>query len=101
MSEDSSKDEAEISVPSNFKSCTIQDRKIVLWQPKRVKPKMMGEYYDEPEGVKKTDLANLDEDPRPIYIATNLTLEEEELLISTLKDSSKSTMMFLNGVTKT
>ena len=78
--------EVEMDVPSNFKSYTIQDRRIVLQQPKRVKPEIMGESYDGPEDAKKIDLANPGEEPRPVYIATDLTAEEEELLIATLKE---------------
>ena len=78
-----------MDVPSNFKSYTIQDRRIVLQQPKRVKPEIMGESYDGPEDAKKIDLANPGEEPRPVYIATDLTAEEEELLIATLEGVSR------------
>ena len=67
---DESSDAEEVDVPSNFKSYTIQDRKIMLQQPKRVKPEQLGESYDGPEDAKKVDLANPGEEPRPIYIAT-------------------------------
>ena len=39
-----------------------------------------------PEDAKLIDLANAGENPRPVYIATDLLPEEEELLISTLKE---------------
>ena len=42
----------------------------------------MGESYMG----QKMDLANPSEEPRPVYIATDLTPEEEELLITTLKE---------------
>ena len=83
---DESSDADEVDVPSNFKSYTIQDRKIMLQQPKRVKPEQLGESYDGPEDAKKVDLANPGEESRPVYIATDLTLEDETLLIATLKE---------------
>ena len=46
----------------------------------------MGELYDGSKDAKKIDLANLGEEPRPVYIATDLTLEEKEILIATLKE---------------
>ena len=57
----SSSDDFEIEdgaarVPSNFKKFTIQDRKIVLQQPIRVRPENPGESYDGPEDAKKIDL---------------------------------------------
>lgn len=46
----------------------------------------MGESYDGPEDAKMVDLANPGEEPRPLYIATDLKTKEEEFFISTLKD---------------
>ncbi|MCO5588455.1 hypothetical protein L7F22_042411 [Adiantum nelumboides] len=42
--------------------------------------------YDWPEDAKKIDLAEPGEDPNPIYIATDLSPEEEEELIKLLRD---------------
>ena len=75
-----------MSVPSNFKRYTIADRKILLQQPQRTKIKEAGESYDGPEDSKKVDLAKPGEEPRLVYIATDLTQEEEDLLISALKE---------------
>ncbi|MCO5576761.1 hypothetical protein L7F22_030580 [Adiantum nelumboides] len=41
--------------------------------------------YDGPKKAKKIDLAEPREEPKPAYIATDLTEEEEQLLIATLK----------------
>ena len=46
---------------------------------------MLGVSYDGLEDAKKINLVEQREDPRPTWIATNLSQEEEELLISTLK----------------
>ena len=67
-----------ISVPSNCKRYTIEDRTIKLQTPQRVKPQQQGESYDGPEDAKWVDLANPGEEPRPVYIATDLLPEEEE-----------------------
>ena len=76
-----------ISVPSNFKRYTIEDQKIKLQKPQRIKPQQFGESYDGPEDAKLIDLANAGESPKPVYIATDLLPEEEELLI--IKEPSK------------
>ncbi|MCO5552095.1 hypothetical protein L7F22_005605 [Adiantum nelumboides] len=44
-----------------------------------------GTSYDGLEKAKKIDLAEPGEEPKPAYIATDLTEEEEQLLIATLK----------------
>ena len=62
-----------MSVPSNFKRYTIADRKILLQQPQRTKIKEAGESYDGPEDSKKVDLPEPGEEPRPVYIAIDLT----------------------------
>ena len=50
MSEmDSVEGEEGIMVPSNFKTYTVQDRKIVTQSPKRDKPTNLGESYDGPK----------------------------------------------------
>ena len=86
-SSDESTDEEDddISVPSNFKRFTVQDRHVVLQRPNQQKPKTPGVSYDGPEDAKKIDLAEPGEEPRLTWIATDLSQEEEELLISMLK----------------
>ncbi|MCO5563145.1 hypothetical protein L7F22_016782 [Adiantum nelumboides] len=44
-----------------------------------------GTSYDGPEKAKKIDLAEPGEEPKPAYIAIDLTEKEEQLLIPTLK----------------
>ncbi|MCO5575757.1 hypothetical protein L7F22_029561 [Adiantum nelumboides] len=73
-----------MDVPSHYKTYTIQDRKIIVQQPMR-ELKEPGTSYDGPEKAKKIDLAEPGEEPKPAYIATDLTEEEEQLLIATLK----------------
>ncbi|MCO5564364.1 hypothetical protein L7F22_018024 [Adiantum nelumboides] len=73
-----------MDVPSHYKKYTIQDRKIIVQQPMR-ELKKPGTSYDGPEKAKKIDLAKPGEEPKPAYIATDLTKEEEQLLIATLK----------------
>ncbi|MCO5581469.1 hypothetical protein L7F22_035354 [Adiantum nelumboides] len=73
-------------VPDNFKRYTIQDRKIVLGTPKRTPLGKSGESYDGPEQAKQVDIAEQGEEPKLVWIATDLTIEEETLLISTLKE---------------
>ncbi|MCO5568797.1 hypothetical protein L7F22_022497 [Adiantum nelumboides] len=73
-----------MDVPSHYKKYTIQDRKIKVQQPMR-ELNELGISYDGLEKAKKIDLAELGEDPKPTYIATDLTKEEDKLLIATLK----------------
>ncbi|MCO5554964.1 hypothetical protein L7F22_008504 [Adiantum nelumboides] len=73
-----------IDVSSHYKKYTIQDRKIIVQQPMR-ELKEPRTSYDGPEKAKTIDLAELGEVPKPAYIATDLTEEEEKLLIATLK----------------
>ena len=47
---------------------------------------MQGKSYDGLEDAKPADLAFPGEDPCIVYIATDLSPEEEELLIKTLKE---------------
>ena len=49
-SSSSSEEEDAISVPSNFKRYTIEDRKIKLQTPQRIKPQQFGESYDGTRG---------------------------------------------------
>ena len=84
--DDSEIEDGTVRVPSNLKKFTIQDRKIVLQQSIRVRPENPGESYDRPEDSKKIDLAEPGEEPKLAWIATDLTLDEEDLLISTVKE---------------
>ena len=78
--------EDHIDMPSAFKRFTIQDRTILLHKPKRQKPVEAEESYEGPEDAKQVDLALEGEEPRKVWIATNLSPEEEALLISTLRE---------------
>ena len=82
--EEKESDLACVNVPFHFKKYTIQDKKIIIEQPIRemVEP---GKSYDGPENAKRIDLAELGEEPKPAYIASDLSYEEETLLIKTLK----------------
>ncbi|MCO5570330.1 hypothetical protein L7F22_024049 [Adiantum nelumboides] len=73
-----------MDVPSHYRKYTIQDRKIIVQQPMR-ELKEPGTSYDGLEKAKKIDLAEPGEEPKPAYIATDLTEEKEQLLIATLK----------------
>ena len=73
------------SLPSHFKRYTIQERKIVVQQPTRTLQNP-GVSYDGLENSKKIDLAEEGEEPRPAYIAADLELEEESMLIAALKE---------------
>ena len=64
-SDDSESEEDAVSVPPNFKKFTIEDRKIILQKPIRVKPDLPGVSYDGPEDAKKIDLAEPGEEPKP------------------------------------
>ncbi|MCO5551659.1 hypothetical protein L7F22_005163 [Adiantum nelumboides] len=82
IEEDTNLDKMDVS--SHYKKYTIQDRKIIVQQPMK-ELKEPGTSYDGPEKAKKIDLAEPSEDPKPAYIATDLTEEKEKLLIATLK----------------
>ena len=73
-----------VSVRSHYKRYTIQDWKVIVQQPvcEQQKPR---ESYKGPKNAKRIDLAELNEEPKPVYIATNLSAEEEELLLAMLK----------------
>ena len=73
-------------MPSAFKRFTIQDKTILLQKPKRQKPVEAEESYEGPENAKQADLALEGEEPRRVWIATDLSPEEEALLISTLRE---------------
>lgn len=72
-------------MPSHFKRYTIQDRKIVVQQPKRTS-QTLGESHDGPENAKQVNLAIEGEEPRPTYIANDLDEEEEKILMATLEE---------------
>ena len=76
----------EQDLPSNFKTYTIEDRKIKLLKQKREKTITLGQFYERPEDAKQVDLAANGEEPRLVWITTNLSAIEEALLISTLKE---------------
>ena len=85
-SDDSSENEESIDMPNGLKKYTIADRKVILRKLMRQKPETPGVSYDGPEDAKQVDLANLGEEPKLVWIATNLAHKEEELLIHTLKE---------------
>ena len=74
-----------IMVPYNFKTYTMQDQWIPTQSLNWERPTNLKKSYDVPKEVKHIDLAQLGEEPKPVYIATNLQTQEEELLIKTLK----------------
>ncbi|MCO5577550.1 hypothetical protein L7F22_031381 [Adiantum nelumboides] len=84
METDEDANSDKMDVPSHYKKCNIQDRKIIVQQPMR-EMKEPRTSYDGLEKAKKIDLAELGEEPKTAYIAINLTEGEEQLLIATLK----------------
>ena len=78
--------EDHIDVHNTFKRYTIQDRTILLQKPKWQKPIETEESYEGPEDAKQVDLALEGEEPRKVWIATDLSPKEEALLISTLRE---------------
>ncbi|MCO5553962.1 hypothetical protein L7F22_007488 [Adiantum nelumboides] len=84
METDEDTNSDKMDVPSHHKKYTIQNRKIIVQQPMR-KLKEPGTLYDGPKKAKKIDLAEPGKEPKPAYIATDLTEEEEKLLIATVK----------------
>ena len=85
-SDDSNEGEGHIDMPKGLKKYTVEDRKVILQKPVRQKPKAPGVSYDGPEDAKQVDLAGLGEEPRQVWIATDLAHEEEELLVKTLRE---------------
>ena len=73
-----------ISVPSHYKNYTIEDRKILMQLPDRQNEKKKS--YDGPEDAKKIDISKPEEESRPMYIAADLTSEEEHELTKLLKE---------------
>ena len=85
-SDDSSEEEGNTVMPEGLKKYTIEDRKVILQKPVRQKPETPGVSYDGPEDAKQIDLAKPGEEPKQVWIATDLAQDEEELLINTLKE---------------
>ena len=56
-----------------------------MQKPKWQKPIEVGESYEGPEDAKQVDLDQEGEEPKKVWIAFDLTLDKEALLISTLK----------------
>ena len=83
---DDSDEETNDMMPESLKKFTIQDRKIILQKPIRRKPELPGVSYDGPEDSKQVNLADEGEEPRMVNIATDLSPDEEELLVKTLKE---------------
>ena len=73
-----------ISVPSHYKKYTVEDRKILMQLPDQQNER--NKSYDGPEDAKKIDIAEPGKESRPMYIATDLTPEEENELIKLLKE---------------
>ncbi|MCO5601140.1 hypothetical protein L7F22_055259 [Adiantum nelumboides] len=84
METDEDANSDKMDVPSHYKKYTIQDRKIIV-QQSMSELKEPGTSYDGPKKAMKIDLAEPGEEPKPVYIATDLTEEEEQFLIATLK----------------
>ena len=57
-----------------------------MQKPKRQKPETPGDSYDGPEDDKQVNIANEGEEPKMVWIATDLTSNEEDLLIQLLKE---------------
>ncbi len=84
MSDD---DEMTENMPDGLKKYTIEDQKVTLQKPVRQKPETPRVSYDGPEdATKQVDLASPSEEPRMVWIATDLAPDEEELLMNTLKE---------------
>ena len=69
-----------------LKKYTIADHKVILQKPVRQKSETPGVSYDGPEDAKQVDLAKPNEEPRLVWIATDLAHDEEELLVNTLRE---------------
>ena len=68
-------------VPDRFKAFTIGDRHLVFDKAQRKPSKGSNTGYDGPAEVKEVDLADEQEEPKLVFIATDLShLEEQELL---------------------
>ena len=58
----------------------VEEWKTILQKPTREKV-VVGVSYDGQEEAKKVDLAQLDEESKPIYVLADLSKEEEKELI--------------------
>ena len=72
-------------MPSHYKKYTVEEWKIVLQKPNREKV-VVGVSYNGQEEAKKVDLAQLEEEPKLVYVLANLSEEEEKELIKLLKE---------------
>ena len=68
------------SVSSHYKKYMVEEWKIVLQKSTREKV-VAGVSYDGQEEAKKVDLAQLDEESKPVYVSVDLSEEEEKKLI--------------------
>ena len=57
-----------------------------MQKPKRQKPLEKRESYEGPEDAKQVDLALEGKEPQKVWIAIDLTPDEEALIISTLRE---------------
>ena len=68
-------------VPDRFKAFAIGDRHLVFDKAQRKPSEGSNTGYDGPAEVKEVDLADEQEEPKPVFIATYLShLEVQELL---------------------
>ena len=86
IASDDSDEETNDMMPESLKKFTIQDQKIILQKPVRQKPELPGVSYDGLEDSKQVNLADEGEEPRMVNIATDLSPDEEELLVKTLRE---------------
>ncbi|MCO5592354.1 hypothetical protein L7F22_046356 [Adiantum nelumboides] len=77
-------DDGEMNVPLHYRKFTIQDRKFILTQP--IRERKDKESYDGPEDAKKIDMVEPGDEPKPIYIATDLNPKEKKELINLLRE---------------
>ena len=76
---------APISVHEHYKKYMVEERNIVWQKPNHEQP-VVGISYKGPKDGKKIYLANLRQDAKPVYIATNLEPNKEHELISILQE---------------
>ena len=68
--------------PDRFKAFTIGNRQLLCEKAKRSPSEYNISGYEGPAEVKEVDLSSLGQDPKPLFIATDLShLEEKDLLI--------------------
>ena len=78
-------DSGVLNAPSHFKSYTVEERKVILQHPKR-EPQNPDESCDGPENSKQVNLAGENEEPKHVWVASELDEQEEKMLIETLKN---------------